>query len=237
MRKSLPGWAFAPLSATGVVLVVSMFLAWLDAGPLRVSGFSLASGDRWLWLVPCAGLGLAVTAASRSRHTRLAALAAGIVVAGDVTFEVARGLLHMRADGWLVLGGAALLLMAASPERQWLRVVGGLAVLAGFFAPWSALPAYRDAMSGSPLLWAIAVAGAAGVASGFMAHAKSGLLALVSGAAVYAVLLLALGEAAYAIFGLGAWSAFGASAFALVIALVAPGARDASPRALVGRAA
>lgn len=228
MRKTLPGWAFGLLAATGVVLVVSMFFAWIDAGGFQIRGVSLAGQDRWLWLVPCAGLALAITAANRSRHTRLAALAAGMVVAGDVMFEVARGMLHMHADGWLVVGGAALLLLAAPAERRWLRVVGGLAVLAGFFAPWAAVPAYRIALASSPLLWVVAGAGAAGVASGLWSHAKSGRLALASGAAVYAVLLLALADAAYLVFGLGAWSAFGASALALAIALVAPRGPDAA---------
>ena len=229
MRKSLPGWAFGLLTAIGVVLVVSMFLAWIDAGPFRVTGLSLAwHDDHWLWLVPGAGLALALAAGSRSRHTRQAAFAAGIAVAGDVAFEVARGMVHMHADGWLVFGGAAVLLMSASPERKWLRVLGGLAVLVGFFAPWAPVPLYRVAMSGSPLLWVVAGAGAAGLASGFMAHAKSGRLAVASGAAVYAVFVVILGLAAYTVFGLGAWSAFAGSALALAIALVAPGARDAA---------
>ena len=228
MKKSLPAWAFGILGAAGVVMVVSMLFSWIDAFGESPSGLRLAwDGNHWLFLVPAAGALLAAAASTRSELTRLAAIAAGVVVAGDVTFEFAKGILHSGLDGWLVLGGAGAILGGISAKSRHLRVAGGLAVLAGFFAPWThdsmfrALWAMGGAFDSVRVLWLIPTAGITAIASGADTTPRGSKLALASGLAVYGSILWVIGSAAWMLFGWGAWGAFGASAVALVLGLFA----------------
>ena len=62
---------------------------------------------------------------------------AGLLVAGDISYEMLRGVVHSGLDLWLMLGGAVVKLLAGFSEEQSLRSIGGLAILAGFFAPWT----------------------------------------------------------------------------------------------------
>jgi hypothetical protein len=224
MRAPLPSWVMPGLAAAGVVMVVSIFFAWIDVGPLSLSGLQIARmGDHWMWIVPAAGALLAAAAATRSPYTRLAALVAGLAVAGDVVFEIAKSMLHMPVEGWLILGGAAVILIGVPERRRALRAVGGLAVIAGFFAA-GGIDATREAPGWiACLLWAIPVAGAVAGVSGVLVAPRARWLALGAGAAVYGVLLVLLVVAAYEVFGLGAWAAFGASAVALAASLLVPG--------------
>jgi hypothetical protein len=62
------------------------------------------------------------------------------------------------------------------------------------------------------------------VISGLSTSPKAGWVALVAGASPFAFFALGIGLTAFLVFGLGAWSAFGASLAALVIALAVPAA-------------
>ena len=224
MRRPLPPWATSMLVVPGIVMVAAIFFAWIDAGPLSLSGLQLARmGDRWMWAVPAAGALLAITAATRSTYTRWAALAAGLVVAGDVVFELAKGILHMDWEGWMVLGGAAIVLIGAPVERRALRAIGGVAVLVGFFAGGGAGAAGEAPTWITVLMWTIAGAGAVGAASAAIATPSGSKLAIAAGASIYAVLVVLLVYVAYEVFGIGAWGAFGASAVALGVSLLVPG--------------
>ena len=232
MKKTLPTWAFGVLSAVGAVLVGSMLLSWIDVGgAVQVRGFTIASDSHWLYLVPIAGVVLLVAAATRSGSTRLAALFAGVVVAGDVLLNVASSMVHGGLDSWLVLGGAGAMIAGASTKRVALRGLGGIAVLAGFFAPWAPISMFDVLTSGIfdaasvtgftlRVLWLVPIAGVAGIAS-VIAKAHGGKLAALSGLAVYGALLWVIGTAAVLVFGIGAWAALGASLLALVIGVVA----------------
>src|SRR6185312_3959502 len=95
VQKPLPKWALGVLSLAGVVLVGSMLLSWIDMGDYSVRGLTLAwDENHWLFLVPLAGAVLAAAAATRSEHTRLAALFAGFVVTGYVLFNLAHSIIH-----------------------------------------------------------------------------------------------------------------------------------------------
>ena len=85
-----------------------MLLNWVDlGGDFSMRGISLAwEANHWLFLVPVVGVALVASAATRSAHTRLAAIAAGISITGYVLFGVARSVLHSGLDTWLILGGA-----------------------------------------------------------------------------------------------------------------------------------
>jgi hypothetical protein len=212
------------LVVPGVVMVAAMFFAWIDLGPLSLSGFQIARmGDRWLWAVPAAGGVLAFAAATRSSYTRWAALAAGLVVAGDVVFELAKGMLHMEWEGWMVIGGAAVILLGAAPERRALRAIGGASVVIGFLAGHGIDAADLAPTWIAVVLWAIAASGVVAMASAALATPTGRSLALASGLAIYALLLGLMVYAAYEVFGLGAWAAFGASAVSLVVSLLVPG--------------
>jgi hypothetical protein len=223
--KNLPSWAFGVLSVVGAVLIGSMALTWIDFGGLfSVRGYRLALDDnRWLLVVPIAGAVLTLAAALRSPHTRLAAIAAGLAVAGYVMFSLARSIIHSGLDTWLMLGGAGLILAGAKDSRA-LRMLGGAAVLAGFFAPWAEFSMFyslRKGYSGSGItgdvLWLVPVGGVLGVLSAV----KGSKLAFAAGAMVYGSFLLVIGVAAWLVFGLGAWIALAASTVALVIGVLA----------------
>ena len=227
--RNLPAWAYSVLMVVGVVMVGSMALPWIDLGFgstswLSTNGLAIAWHDNhWLFVVPASGALLAAAAAKRSAHTRLAAVIAGLAVAGDVVFEIANDLLHMTAGSWLVVGGAVIVLLGVPTSRRVLRVIGGVAMIVGFFIAGGI---HTEAMSltGS----GIAVDGLLAIACGCTANPKARWGALVAGSAVFVVMLLGLGLLAYAVFGLGAWSAFGASVVAMALAIAVP-AKAATP--------
>ncbi|HEY5921506.1 MAG TPA: hypothetical protein VIV11_07535 [Kofleriaceae bacterium] len=225
--KNLPSWAFGVLSVLGVVLIGSMALTWIDFGGLfSVRGYRLALDQNpWLLLVPIAGLVLTLAASTRSPHARLAAIFAGIAVAGYVLFGLARSIIHSGVDTWLMLGGAALML-AGAKDRAMVRALGGAAVLAGFFAPWADFSMFftlRKVYDGEltfNVLWLVPIGGVLGLLSAGNA-AQGRKLALAGGAMVYGAFLLVIGVSAWLIFGLGAWLALAASSAALVIGVLA----------------
>jgi hypothetical protein len=246
VTKNLPRWAFGVLAVAGVALAGSMFLNWIDAGGVfSMRGITLAwEANHWLFLVPIAGLVLAAAAATRSQHTRLAALAAGIAVTGYTMFDLAKSVLSSGLDTWLILGGAGVMLAGAAKERFALRAIGGLAVIVGFIAPWADFSMFKlltsDMMSALGwsyrLLWLVPAAGVLGVISAGSA-ATGGKLAVIAGVAVYGVFVYLIGAGALAVFGLGAWIALGASAVALVIAVLARDGAAALPAAVAKKAA
>ncbi|NVB79816.1 MAG: hypothetical protein HOV81_15580 [Kofleriaceae bacterium] len=232
MQKSLPAWAFGVLGMVGAALVGSMILNWVDlGGDFTVRGYQLAlDGSRWFLLVPLAGILLVAASATRSAHTRLAAIFAGIVVAGYVMFGLTKGILTGGLDLWLMLGGAGAMLAGAG-NRTWLRAAGGAAVLAGFFAPWADLSLAGVLWEGDvpglafKSLWLIPVAGVAGLLS---AGGNGAKLSAGAGITVYGAFVLVVGKVALAVFGLGAWVALAASSVALVIGVLARGSESAA---------
>jgi hypothetical protein len=227
VQKTLPSWTYNVLTFAGVVLIGSMLLNWISlGGPWTASGLRLAwESNHWLFLVPIAGAVLLATAASRSAHTRLAALFAGITVTGYVMFELAQSIIHSGLDTWLILGGAGAMLAGANRERRVWRAIGGIAVLAGFFAPWLDESMWKLMRSGlaseARVLWLIPLAGIAGLASTVLE--QGGKLTAIAGLAIYAAFLIVIGKVAYFVFGWGAWAALGASTVALVLAVVVRG--------------
>jgi len=229
VQKPLPNWALGVLSLVGAVLVGSMLLSWIDVGDYSVRGLSLAwSDNHWLFLVPLAGAALLGTSATRSPHTRVAALFAGIVVTGYVLFNLAHSIIHSGLDTWLVLGGAGIMLGGVRGDRAMWRAVGGIAVLAGFFAPWvdwSMWKMLKMNISGNGVansLWFIPIGGVLGIIAA--GNKDGGKLAGIGAAMIYGVIVLTIALVAYLVFGLGAWIALGASATALVIGVLARGA-------------
>ncbi|HEY1547206.1 MAG TPA: hypothetical protein VGG28_05275 [Kofleriaceae bacterium] len=218
--RNLPAWAFSVLAVVGVVMVVAMVLPWIDVSGFELSatGVSMAWHDNhWMFLVPAAGAMLTAAAATRSKHTRLAACFAGLVVAGDVIYSFASDILTMSTGSWLVVGGALAVLLGVPVARRQLRIIGGLAMVVGFFVAGGI---HTDAMSmtGS----GIAIAGVVAAISGTSTSTKAGWVALIAGASPFAFIALGIGFTAFVVFGIGAWSAFGASLAALVIALAVP---------------
>ncbi len=238
MQTKLARWATGLLTIVGVVLVAAFFLAWITDG---TSGLGLAwDGERWLFLVPLAGLALALAAITDSPYTRLAAVVAGVLVAGDLTFDLLRGVLHGGPDLWCMLGGAGLVLAGASEKNKGLRGVGGLAVLVGFFAPWTSESMFRGLVGDGAemaavfgisirVLWLIPVAGLAALASSAMAGAQGKRVAAIAGIAVYGSLLWMIGSVANLIFAWGAWLTLAGSATALALGVLAPGAAPKAP--------
>lgn len=238
MNKQLAGWANQVLTVAGVVLVAAFFVAWIGNG---TTGWTIARhAEHWLFLVPISGAVLALAAGSRSSATRPAAIAAGLLVAGDLMFEMLRGALHGGLELWLMLGGAALVLASVSAKYRSLRVIGGIAVLAGFFAPWTHDSMFRGLLDGADfaaalgvnikILWLIPVAGIAAIASTKQTGPGASKLALVSGLAVFGSMLWMIGSIANLVFAWGAWATLGASTAALAIGVLAPGAAPARAR-------
>jgi hypothetical protein len=236
VRKTLPTWAFGVLGVVGAVLVGSMLLNWIDlGGEFRMRGIGLAwEANHWLFLVPVAGAALVAGAATRSEHTRLAAIAAGISITGYVLFDVATSMLHSGLDTWLILGGAGAMLAGTSKERTVWRATGGIAVLAGFIAPWADLSMWHLLTSGYAgemgirVLWLVPVAGVIGIISAGSAL-KGAKLAAAAGITIYGTFLFIIGSVAWQVFGIGAWSALGASTVALVIGVLARGPAELPP--------
>jgi hypothetical protein len=231
MNKRLAGWAYSVLTVTGAVLVAAFFMAWIKFGD-STTGLSLAWNEHWLFLVPISGALLAGAAGSKSEWTRLAAVGAGALIAGDMAVELLKGMLHFNLDMWLMFGGAVLAIVGSADKHRALRGAGGLAILAGFFAPWtsdSLFHGLRQAGDVSDMfglstavLWLIPLAGIAACASANMTGIRGRRIALFSGVAVFASILWFIGSVANLVFAWGAWATFGASATALVIGLLAP---------------
>jgi hypothetical protein len=214
-------------------MLVSLVLDWISVGGQHVRGLTIAWEEkRWLLLVPVSGAVLLASAASRSHFTRVAALVAGGVVAGDLVVELMWGMMRGGVEPWLIFGGAIAMMAGMANSRRALRALGGLAVLAGFFAPWSDMSMASALCHGGDLasevgitagiLWAIPAAGAIGVASMFGKGAWGARLPLIAGIAVFGAFLWFLGSAASLILAWGAWATLGASAVALVIGVLAP---------------
>lgn len=210
-------------------MIGAFFLAWINDG---TSGLSLAwDGERWLFLSPIAGGALVAAAASRASYTRLAAVVAGVVVAGDVGYELMKGVFHGGLDLWLMLGGALVVLAGVPDKNKSLRVVGGIAVLVGFFAPWTestfsmltseAADFARMMGISVRVLWLIPLAGVGAIISGGAGGKK---LAVASGLGVFGALMWMIGSVANMVLAWGAWMTLGASAIALVVGVLAPGA-------------
>jgi hypothetical protein len=236
MNKKLAGWATSLLALVGVVLVCAFFVAWITDG---TTGLSIAwHEEHWLFLVPVSGALLAATAGAKSVHTRLCAIGAGLLVAGDLMFEMLRGMLHGGLDLWLMLGGAAIVLAGISDKNKSLRAIGGLAVLAGFFAPWTSESTFRGLLDGADfaaalginikILWLIPVAGIAALASAGIAGTRGRNIAAVSGIAVFGSMLWMIGSVANLVFAWGAWATLGASATALALGVLAPTEKSAN---------
>ena len=219
--RSLPTWASSILAVLGAVMVASMFFNWIDLGlgiDSTATGLTIAwQLNHWLFIVPVVGAWLTVAAIVRARHARVAAFAAGLAVAGDVAYEFGKDMIHMSTGSWLVLGGAAAVLLGVPTARRALRVLGGSAMVVGYFISGGVQTA---SLSLSGVL--IAIAGVVAVLSGFSQRPKARWVALAAGGSVYALLLLVLGFGAYLVFGIGAWAAFAASVVAFAIALAAP---------------
>jgi hypothetical protein len=235
-KTYLPSWAHGVLSAVGVTLVASMFLAWVDvAGETRNGLWFAWHHKHWFFLVPVTGALLVAAASTRSEMTRLAALGAGVAVAGTILFQFARGLIDGGIDTWLIFGGAGVILGGVASTRKDWRIAGGVAVLAGFFAPWDDQSLW-NALTSSELeflteglgvtvriLWLVPVAGLVAIGSGLSSSAKSGRAALVAGLMVFGSFAWVIGSFANLVLGIGAWAALGASALALAIGIFAPG--------------
>ena len=242
MKTTLPRWATGILSVVGVVMLASLLLDWVSVGGEHVRGLTIAWDEkRWLLLVPVSGLLLLGAAASRSHYTRAAALFAGVVVAGDLIVEMMWGMMKGGVEPWLIFGGAAAMIAGMATSRRSLRGLGGLAVLAGFFAPWSELSMASALWHGGDLageiginaavLWAIPIAGGAGIASMVSKGAWGARLTLLAGVAVFGAFLWFLGSAASLILAWGAWATLGASAVALVLGVLAPAQAPAPAKA------
>jgi hypothetical protein len=238
MNKRLAGWAYSVLSVVGVVLVGAFFLSWVKLGD-EPSGLSIAwHQEHWLFLVPLSGAVLAATAGAKSSATRLAAIAAGALIAGDMAFEMLKGMVHFNLEMWLMLGGAAVVMIGSVDKHRALRGAGGLAILVGFFAPWTSDSLFRGlwdagdvaAMFGisTAVLWLIPLAGIAAIVASNQTGIRGRRLALGAGIAVFASILWFIGSIANMVFAWGAWATFGASATALVLGLVAPDEKPAA---------
>jgi hypothetical protein len=149
-----------------------------------------------------------------------------------------RGVLHGGLDLWLMLGGAAIVLAGLPDKNKSLRAIGGLAVLAGFFAPWTSDSTFRGLIGDGAdfaqaigihikILWLIPVAGVAALASMGMPGARGRNIAAVAGIAVFGSMLWMIGSVANLVFAWGAWATLGASATALAIGVLGPSDKPA----------
>lgn len=237
MQKQLARWASSLLTVAGLVLVLAFFTSWIRGG---VSGFYLAREVKhWLFLVPAVGALLAAAAATRSSYTRVVAVIAGLLVAGDVVYQLLDSVLHSGVDTWLILGGGAVVLAGIEPKHKTLRAVGGFAVLAGFVAPWDKASMLHVLLSSDAdmakavginmnVMWLTGAAGIAAITSALIAPAWSRKLAAAAGIAVFVSFFWLLASVANVVFAWGAWTTLGASATALALGILAPNERPAA---------
>lgn len=213
-----------------------MFFAWVDVGGESRNGLWFAwNHEKWMFLVPVTGALLLAAASTRSEMTRLAAIAAGVIITGQVVFQFARGMLDGGIDTWLMFGGAGVILGGVSSARRGWRVAGGIAVLAGFFAPWDDQSLWKALTSREldfltdafgvtfRVLWLVPIAGVLAIGAGISSHAKAGRAALVAGLMVFGSFAWMIGSLANLVLGWGAWAALGGSTIALLIGIFAPG--------------
>jgi hypothetical protein len=133
----------------------------------------------------------------------------------------------------LVFGGAGAILGGVSSRRSSWRIVGGLAVLAGFFAPWSDDSMFAVLRSDDlsvitegfgvtvRILWLIPVAAVVAIGSGVSSSPKSSGAALGAGLVVLGSIAWTIASFASLVLDSGAWAALAASAIALVVGLLA----------------
>jgi hypothetical protein len=139
---------------------------------------------------------------------------------------------------WLMLGGAVVVMFGSVDKHRALRGAGGLAILIGFFAPWTSDSLFRGLWAAgdvadmfgisTAVLWLIPLAGIAAIVSSNQTGIRGRRLALGAGIAVFASILWFIGSIANMVFARGAWATFGASATALVLGLVAPDEKRAA---------
>jgi hypothetical protein len=239
MNKALPSWAYSLLTTCGVVLVASMLVPWVSGFGDSHTGLGLAwHQNHWLFLVPLVGAALVITAATRSELTRLAAIAAGVTISGYILFKFTKSVvLDGGIDSWLLFGGAGAILGGVSPRRAAWRIVGGAAVLAGFFAPWTdesmfklltsdELPFLTEGLGVTVrILWLIPVAGIVAIGSGVSTSPRSNQAALAAGLAVLGTIGWTIGSFANLVLEWGAWGAVAASAVAMVVGVLASSRR------------
>jgi hypothetical protein len=214
------------------VLIGAFFLAWIaNGGP---SGWQLAHDERWLFAIPASGLALALAAGSESKYTRLAALAAGLLVCGDFAYHLLRGVIQSNLSTWMLLGGAATMLFGIPQSRRVLRAIGGASVLLALFQPWEHHTVITVDISLSDLLsvmgvaiilvYASMLAAVVAIVSAFTTKPWGKTAALIAGFLVFLAYFWMLLAIATLFLGWGAWMTLGASSFALVVAVVAPSA-------------
>ncbi len=231
MEKRIAPWAAGALSTAGAVLIIAFFLPWVSVFGQSATGLGIAWDDNhWLFLVPLSGI--ALLGAARTEYARLAAIVAGLLVCGDVLLKSTHAMLDADLATWLVLGGAAAMIAGTSQRHASLRALGGLVVLAGFFAPWDSGSMFRSLLDSDArsvasafgvmmyALWLVPVGALLGLAASRSPEGRK--LAGLAGGLVLGGILIYLGSALTAVFSWGAYATLGASAVALVIGVLAP---------------
>lgn len=228
MYKNRPAWVSGVLLFSGLALLGSMLMRWVDTGTLQATGLEIARNtNHWLFLIPAAGALLVLLTVTRSPHIQLAAIVAGAVTPGYMAFNMAHAFaIHAGLDTWLILGGAGLMILGAGPGGRLWRAVGGIAVLVGFFAPWTGdastwhvLIRQRPTYLAERMLWDILLAGGVGVVAAFLP--SGGKLAGMASGTILGTALFLIATVLAHVFGFGAWLALGASVIALVVGVLA----------------
>jgi hypothetical protein len=234
MNKHLPAWAYGVLLMCGAVLIGSMFANWtiVSCNASSVTGFGMAWELKRLFVFPVAGALLVVLAVKRSEHARLAAIVAGTLIAG-VAFSFAEiVLIDGGLDTWLILGGAGVSLMRGSSRWRERRLLGGVAVLLGFFAPWddfslwdglTRLPGHAVGVLGLRILWLVPVGAICSILSALSARPR-GLVGILGGVLVLGSMGYLVCSLLSKIFSGAGWWALGANAIILLIGVLAPNA-------------
>jgi hypothetical protein len=122
----------------GAALVAGFFLPWADFF-VRASGWDLATdqGETRFFLVPLAGLALIATTLLAPAAAPIATLAAGAGITGWFGYHV--GVVAAEVYGWgitMVVGGSVLAIGGALVKKPAMSMVGGFAMIGGFFCPW-----------------------------------------------------------------------------------------------------
>ncbi len=242
MSTKLAKWASSLLVVAGAVMVGAFFLSWIrDWGDGGVSGWQLAHDKHWLYAIPASGLLLALAAGTHASYTRLLALVAGLLVAGDFAYHLLRDMIHSDLTTYLLLGGAGVMIAGIDPARRALRAIGGIAVLLAWFAPWQRGAAisftidFADVFSllgvAMILVYGSMLAAVVAIVSAFTDKPWGKTAALLAGVSVFAAYFWLLLTVANLFLGWGAWMTLGASGAALALAVLAP--RDKPPVANV----